>query len=162
LNITDSVIYTYLLKEGEYTTPIPTFRYLYRKFFTEHFGHSYYGIDNDFKGIVDTLFDPEKKQILMSYVRTTPFREPIRVEFFNIYNKDYKKLIGATYFLSLFYQSYGIPIVLYYVDKIARTPKRLVETVIRAEVMDVLLGKGFQFQDILKIFGDLKRNFFKR
>jgi len=162
LNITDAVVLTYLLDEGEFTTPLQTYRYFTRKFYEENLGHTEYGIDNDYEGILEFFFNPQEKGILFSYLRTTPLREPIRVEFFDIYGVDYKYLLGATYLLSLFYYSYGLPIILYYVDKIARTHKRLFDSIIEHVVYLTLRDEEFTIEDVLRLSGHFSRKFWER
>ena len=163
--ISDSVLFTNILNEAEYTSPIPTFRYMIRKFFQENWGHTEYGIDNDFEIFLNELFPYPDYKILVSYLRTTPFREPIRIEFFDAYNSEdisYKDIIGVTYFLSLFYHQYGLPVILKYVDALARTPKTLVERIVKSEVERILKEGDFDTESILRIFNELSRNFFRR
>jgi len=162
LNITDSVVLTYLLDEGEFTTPLQTYRYFTRKFYENNLGHTEYGIDNDYEGILEFFLNPQEKRVLFSYLRTTPLREPIRVEFFDIYGEDYKYLLGATYLLSLFYYSYGLPIILYYTDKIARTHKKLFDSIIEHVVYSTLRDEEFTIEDVLRLSGHFSRKFWER
>jgi len=160
LNITDSVVTTNLLNEGEYTTPIQTYRYVTREIFQNKLGHGEYGIDNDYESILQYYFNPEEKRILFSYLRTTPLREPIRIEFFDIYT-DYTPIVGATYLLSLFYPNYGLPIILYYTDKVARTHTSYLRRILEYVLVDILSGE-FRTEDMLRIFKALSRNFWER
>ncbi|WP_456326463.1 hypothetical protein [Palaeococcus sp. (in: euryarchaeotes)] len=160
LNITDSVITTNLLNEGEYTIPIQTYRYVTREIFQDKLGHGEYGIYNDYRSILQYYFDPEEKRILFSYLRTTPLREPIRIEFFDIY-PNYTPIVGATYLLSLFYPNYGLPIILYYTDKVARTHTNYLRQILEYVLVDILSGE-FRTEDMLRIFKALSRNFWER
>lgn len=162
LSITDSVVTTYLLDEGDFTTPIQTFRYLNREFFVNHLGHSEYGMSNDYKSIVNYYLNPEEKGILFSFLRTTPIREPIRVEFFDIYENNYDEILGATFLLSLFYPNFGLPIILYYVDKIARTHKEYPKIILELVLLDTLMEGKFKAEDVLRISKKLSRNFWRR
>lgn len=162
LNITDSVVTTYLLNEGEYTTPIKTYRYMTRSHYEEIWGHTYYGIDDDYKSILEYYFNPEEKSVVFSYLRTTPLREPIRVEFFDIYGEDYHYVLGITYLMSLLYPNYGLPIILYYADKIARTHKNFLQNIVNYVICEILKSGGFSVEDILRINKNLSRNFLRR
>ncbi len=163
--ISDNILFTNILNEAEYTEPIPTFRYMTRKFFQDNWGHTEYGIDNDFEIFLNELFPYPDYKILVSYLRTTPFREPIRIEFFDACDSgdiSYRDIIGVTYFLSLFYHQYGLPVILKYVDALARTPKTLVERIVKSEVERILREGDFDTESILRIFNKLSRNFFRR
>lgn len=162
MNITDSVVTSCLLDEGEYTTPIRTCRYLTRDFFDENWGHMDYGIKNVYKSIINYYFNPKEKRVLSSFLRTTPIREPIRVEFFDIYGDDYHNLLGATFLLSLFYPYYGLPIILKYVDQIARTHKEYPQKILEYVIMDALMAGDFNIEDVLIISKKLSRNFWSR
>ncbi len=172
LNVPDYLIFTLVLNEAEYTSPIPTYRYLTRQFFEDNFGHGYYGIRNIYQPIIDFYFPITKKRILVSYLRTTPLREPIRLEFFDIYHNPespkYTEWIGATYLLGLLYESYGLPIVLYYADKVARTHKSMIESLVQSSLLEILIeslrnepniNPYFVFSLVTKLG---VRNFFKR
>jgi hypothetical protein len=100
----------------------------------------------------------------MSYVRTTPLREPIRVEFFDLpHLQPPEQVIGPTFLLSLPYQEYGIPMILYYADKLARTPTQLVRAIIEREYYDLVLQNRFSDPvDIMRVLGRLTRNYFQR
>jgi hypothetical protein len=100
----------------------------------------------------------------MSYLRTTPLREPIRVEYFDLPNvASHRKLIGSIYLLSLPYQEYGLPVLLYYADKLARTPVKLIRTIIEREYMDLVLQNRFSDPvSILRVLGRLTRGYFQR
>jgi len=165
LGISDTIIFTNLLSEAQYLFPIPIFRYQTRKFFKDKFGYSEYGIDNAYKPFIDKFFPYPDYKVLATYLRTTPYREPIRVEFFDAYSdNDKEAIIGLTYYLSLFYHQYGLPIILKYVDKLARTPKTLVERIVRFEVENALLNQNFSFEpeQLLRLFKNLSRDFFRR
>lgn len=66
----------------------------------------------------------------MSYVRTSELKAPIRVEFLESVNKDdWHQVLASVYVFSRPYGSYGLPIFLYYADKMARTPKKIIASV---------------------------------
>lgn len=162
LNVGDSVVTTYLLNESEYTAPIQTFRYLTKEFFQENLNNSKHGISNKYESIINYYFNPKDKRVLFSYIRTTPLREPIRVEFFDIYGEDYHNLLGATYILSLLYPNYGLPIILYYVDLVARTHQNYPKMILDNMILDILLNGNFSIEDILVVTKTLSRNYWDR
>jgi hypothetical protein len=104
-----------------------------------------------FQPILDVLFPNTPPfvghpgyRVLMTYLRTTPLREPVRVEYFDLRGvATHRKLIGSIYPLSLPYQEYGIPVILYYADKLARTPVSIIRTIIEREYMDLVLENRF-------------------
>ena len=100
----------------------------------------------------------------MTYLRTTPLREPVRVEYFDLPSvATHRKLIGSIYLLSLPYQEYGIPVILYYADKLARTPVNIIRTIIEREYMDLVLENRFSDPvPILRVLGRLTRGYFQR
>jgi hypothetical protein len=100
---------------------------------------------------------------MMSYIRTTPLREPIRLEYFDLPNTPVEKIAGPIYLLSLPYQEYGIPIILYYADKLARTPTQLVRAIIEREYLELVLQNRFSDPvSIMRILGRLSRGYFQR
>ncbi len=170
LRLSDSNIFSYVLDEGQYTAPVQVYRYRTRNTFLTVLGDSWLGIRNEFETILDALF-PENSQsdvhsgyrVLMTYVRTTPLREPIRVEYFDLPHLTHQRVIGPLYLLSLPYQEYGIPVVLYYADKLARTPTRLVRAIIEREYLDLVLQNRFSDPvSIMRILGRLTRGYFQR
>lgn len=170
LRFSDSNIFSYVLSEGQYTSPVQIYRYRTRNTFDRVLGDNWLGIDNDFENILDALFPANIQlaghpgyRILMSYVRTTPLREPIRVEYFDLPHLSPRGVIGPLYLLSLPYQEYGIPVVLYYADKLARTPTKLVRTIIEREYLEIVLQNRFSDPiSIMRILGRLTRGYFQR
>ncbi len=170
LNLSDSNIFSYILAEGQYTAPVQIYRYRTRNTFVEVLSDPAWGIDNEFEPILSAFF-PSMAQgshpgyrVLMSYVRTTPLREPIRVEYFDLpHLRPPEQVIGPTYLLSLPYQEYGIPMILYYADKLARTPTQLVRAIIEREYYDLVLQNRFSDPvAIMRVLGRLTRNYFQR
>ncbi len=100
----------------------------------------------------------------MSYLRTTPLREPVRVEYFHLpHLDDHKRVLGPLYLLSLPYQEYGMPVILYYADKLARTPTKLVQTIIEREYLELVLENRFSDPvSIQRILGRFTRGYFQR
>ncbi len=170
LNLSDSNIFSYLLVEGQYTAPVQIYRYRTRNTFIGVLNDSGWGIDNDFEPMLDALFPSTSSashpgyRVLMSYVRTTPLREPIRVEYFDLpHLLPPEQVIGPTYLLSLPYQEYGIPMILYYADKLARTPTQLIRAIIEREYYDLVLQNRFSDPvAIMRVLGRLTRNYFQR
>lgn len=170
LRLSDSNIFSYVLAEGQYTAPVQMYRYRTQNVFLRALGDSWLGIRNEFETILGALF-PEYihagshpgYRALMSYVRTTPLREPIRVEYFDLPHLTHRRVIGPIYLLSLPYQEYGMPVILYYADKLARTPTRLVRTIIEREYLELVLQNRFSDPvSIMRVLGRLTRGYFQR
>src|SRR6266496_4940003 len=170
LNLSDSTIFTYMLAEGQYTAPVQIYRYRTRNTFVDVLNDPAWGIDNDFEPMLNAIFPSAQSgshpgyRVLMSYVRTTPLREPIRVEYFDLpHLQPPEQVIGPSYLLSLPYQEYGIPMILYYADKLARTPTQLVRAIIEREYYDLVLQNRFSDPvAIMRVLGRLTRNYFQR
>src|SRR5579885_926060 len=170
LNLTDSNLLSYILAEGQYTAPIQVYRYRPQDVFFDVLRYRA-GVDNKFRPILEKLFPGQSTgthpgyRVLMSYLRTTPLREPVRVEYFDFAHLTAQQatpVIGPIYLLSLPYQEYGLPIILYYTDKLARTPSQLIKTLIEREYFDLIL-KG-RFSDpvsIMRVLGRLNRGYFQ-
>ena len=163
--LADATLFTFALDEGQYTAPVQIYRYTTRDTYIHVLNDNSLGIRNKLGYILNKLFPIGHYKVLMSYLRTTPFREPVRVEFFQIGegNDYYEEVIGAIYLLSLSYQQYGLPIILYYADKLAHTPNKLIEILIERSYLDILQRK--QIDDpvqIMQLLGKLSRNYFER
>lgn len=170
LRLSDSTLFTYSLNEGQYTNPVQIYRYRTRNTFQATTANPGWGIRNEFEPILSALFPDNTDnsqhpgyRVVMSYLRTTPLREPIRVEFFDLQHLPHAELLGSTFLLSIPYQEYGIPVILYYADKLARTPSRLIRTIIEREYMDLVLENRFSDPvSIMQALGRLTRNYFQR
>jgi len=171
LNLSDSSIFSYLLAEGQYTAPVQIYRYRSRNTFTQVLNDSSWGIDTRLDPILDAIFPSGPfggshpgYRVLMSYVRTTPLREPIRVEYFDLpHLRPAERVIGPVYLMSLPYQDYGLPVILYYTDKLARTPTQLVRAIVEREYLDLVLQRRFSDPvSIMRVLGHLTRDYFKR
>ncbi len=173
LRLSDSNIFSYVFAEGQYTSPVQVYRYRTRNTFDKVLGYTWLGIRNELENILETLFPSESIQspfashpgyrVLMSYMRTTPLREPIRLEYFDLPKFESPTITGPIYLLSLPYQEYGIPIILYYADKLARTPTRLIRAIIEREYMELILENRFHDPiSIMQILGRLSRGYFQR
>ncbi|HZS09267.1 MAG TPA: DNA double-strand break repair nuclease NurA [Blastocatellia bacterium] len=169
LSLTDSNIFSFTLGEGQYTSPVEIYRYRPKRL-VQNLLRQDLGIDKEFEPMLETLFPfssgpsrPEYK-VLMSYVRTSPLREPVRFEFFDMpHITDSAEILGPAYLLSVPYQEYGIPIILYYADKLAHTPMQLVRTIIEREYLDLVLQNKFTDPvSIMQILGKLSRGYFQR
>jgi hypothetical protein len=167
--LTDANLLSYVLAEGQYTSPVQTYRYRTRQAFVNALADPSQGTDDRLGAILDTLF-PEEAQgghpgyrIVTSYVRTSALREPIRVELFDLPEvAPAEGVIGALFLLSLPYQEYGLPVILYYADKLARTPTRLVRTIVEREYLEVLQNRFDSPVEIMRVLGRLSRGYFQR
>lgn len=75
--------------------------------------------------------------MLMSFVRTSALKTPIRVEFLEQGKKEnWEEVLTSTYIASLPYGSYGLPIFLYYADKMARMPKEIISIVTESYLVE--------------------------
>lgn len=174
LRLSDSNLFSYVLAEGQYTAPVQIYRYQTRNTFIRVLNDSGLGIRNEYQGILDKLFSPESQRIgdeyhpgyriLMSYVRTSPLREPVRLEYFDLpHLNPPETIVGPIYLLSLPYQEYGMPIILYYADKLARTPTKLVRAIIEREYLELVLQNRFSDPvSIMRVLGRLTRNYLQR
>ncbi len=161
IQLRDIILFTQLLNEGDYTSPMHVIRYLPRRIYDNTWGIRELGIDNDFNIFIEHFFPYPEYKVIASYLRTTPHREPIRIEFFDVYT-DYSELVGLIYYLSLFYPNYGIPIILKYADMVARTPKKLIDIVVSREIKKLLSGSNPDIDIIMRIMNQFSRNFFRR
>ena len=140
----DEMIKSFSLRFGEhssaseFTLPVPIRRYFptekNEEIFNVTFGStSYYHIpaqERVLNDIIQTLFPFKHYRMLMSYVRTSELKAPIRVEFLEPVNEDdWHQVLASIYVFSRPYSSYGLPIFLYYADKMARTPKKIIASV---------------------------------
>lgn len=175
LRLSDSNIFSYVLAEGQYTAPVQVYRYRTRNTFEKVLGYVWLGIRNELSSVLDHTLFPSQPfsgrsgdshpgyRIMMSYIRTTPLREPIRLEYFDLPDTTIEDVAGPIYLLSLPYQEYGIPIILYYADKLARTPTRLVRAIIEREYLELVLQNRFSDPvSIMRILGRLSRGYFQR
>ena len=171
LRFTDATLFSYILDEAQYTSPVQIYRYRTEATFDEVLADNSLGVRHEFSNILEALFPSEQKdpkhtgyRIMMSYVRTTPLREPIRLEYFDLpKHNPAQNIVGPIYLMSLPYQEYGLPIILYYADKMAHTPKKLVRTIIEREYTELVLQNRFSDPvSIMRILGKLSRNYFER
>ena len=131
--------------ESEFTLPVPIRRYFTcsrnEDVFGFRFGSSFISEDPSretlINQIVDTLYPFEDYRMLMSFVRTSALKTPIRVEFLEQGNKEnWEEVLTSTYIASLPYGSYGLPIFLYYADKMARMPKQVISMVTESYLVE--------------------------
>lgn len=170
LRLSDSNLFSYVLSEGQFTAPVQIYRYRTRNTHDAAFANNSMGVLNDFENILNAIFPATETpshpgyRVFMSYVRTTPLREPVRVEYFDLpHFRTPSRIIGPLYLLSLPYQEYGLPIILYYADKVARTPTNLVKTIIEREYLELVLRNNFSDPvSIMTILGRLSRGYFQR
>ena len=130
--------------ESEFTNPVPI-----RRYFTSHNNNSIFKVQfGSLSGlgdareplisdIINKLFPFDKYRMLMSFIRTSELRSPIRVEFLGRGNSEtWNEVLASIYVASLPYSSYGLPIFLYYADKMARMPKKITSTVTESYLLD--------------------------
>ncbi|GCE50550.1 NurA domain-containing protein [Thermosporothrix hazakensis] len=176
LHLVDANIFSYVLTEGQFTAPVQIYRYQTKNTFGKALGYDSLGILNDFEVILDTLFPSRPYQLpkvaeehpgyvaLMSYLRTTPLREPVRVEYFHLpHLADPRKVLGPLYLLSIPYQEYGMPIILYYVDKLARTPTQIARTIIERAYLEMIFENHLSDPvSVQTVLGHFARGYLQR
>lgn len=130
--------------ESEFTNPVPIRRYFTSRsnngIFKVQFGSlSALGDAREplISDIINKLFPFDKYRMLMSFVRTSELKAPIRVEFLGRGTAEtWSDVLASVYVASLPYSSYGLPIFLYYADKMARMPKKITSTVTESYLLD--------------------------
>ena len=147
----DEMIQSFSLKfdgehsiESEFTNPVPIRRYFTSRsndrIFKVQFGSlSSSGDAREplVTDIINRLFPFDNYRMLMSFVRTSELRAPIRVEFLERGNAEtWHDVLASIYVASLPYSSYGLPIFLYYADKMARMPKKIISTVTESYLVE--------------------------
>ena len=148
----DEMIHAFSLKydneksiESEFTQPVPIRRYFTggknQDIFGFRFGSAFISEDPSreilINQIIDTLYPFEDYRMLMSFVRTSALKAPIRVEFLEHGGKDnWKEVLASIYISSLPYGSYGLPIFLYYADKMVRMPKEIISVVTESYLVE--------------------------
>lgn len=175
LNLTDSNLFTHALEEGQYTNPLPIRRYRPHSENERDLGRARWGLDdgdNAHANILRELFpSPDDSEpvadgeyrVMMSYLRSTPLREPVRVEYLDLPHLESPgDVIGPTYLMSIPYQEFGLPLILYYADKLAHTPKQLVRTVVEREYLELTLQDRDDPVSVMRLLGRLTRNYFQR
>ena len=182
----DEMIQSFSLKfdddqliKSEFTYPVPIRRYIpgdkNENIFGFKFGSTFIfeppGRETLINQIIDGLYPFSDYRMLMSFVRTSDFRAPIRVEFLEQGNEEkWKELLAATYIASLPYTSYGLPVFLYYADKMARMPKEIISTVTESYLFEQAtralnqLGlSGISLKDVLlAVTQKFRRDFYER
>lgn len=182
----DETIHAFSLKfddqqsiESEFTHPVPIRRYFTcgrnDGIFGFRFGSSSpYDIpaqENLTANIIDALYPFEDYRVLMSFVRTSALKAPIRVEFLDQGNKEtWEEVLASIYISSLPYSSYGLPIFLYYADKMARMPKQIISVVTESylveQAMRTLHEQGLgdvKLRDVFLNFTQkFRRDFYER
>jgi len=122
------------------------------------------------KILLKKILPPSSYRFLMSYVRTTEMKFPLRIEFPSYLEDRIEEVIGSVYLLSIPYRNYGIPIVLKYVDELVRIPTKTIQTLskglITERMFSILRNKEMDtiplHQIIHNLLGFLKRDFYSR
>ena len=101
----------------------------------------------------------------MSFVRTSGLKAPIRVEFLGRGDAEtWNDVLASIYVASLPYSSYGLPIFLYYADKMARMPKKITSTVTESYLLEqanrAFRERGLDGRNLREVFfyGDREIN----
>ena len=104
-------------------------------------------------------------KFLMTYIRTSELKAPLRIEFPNYEEEKIKNLIASIYLFSYPYQHYGIPIMLKYVDDLVRVPSKTFKTIskgfVSEKLINTLLPKDIPIEEIKPIINSIL-NVFKR
>lgn len=148
----DEMIHSFSLKfdneqsvESEFTQPVPVRRYFPCRKNQSIFGFKFGSTSMYERGsqenligrIIDNFFPFDSYRMLMSFVRTSALKAPIRVEFLEQGDgENWKKVLASIYISSLPYGSYGLPIFLYYADKVARMPKEIISKVTESYLLE--------------------------
>ena len=156
----DEMIHAFSLKfdnkqqvKSEFTAPLPIRRYFTcdrnEDIFEFRFGSSFTSEtparEALIANIVDTLYPFKDYRMLMSFVRTSELKAPIRVEFLERGDvKNWHEVLASIYVTSLPYSSYGLPIFLYYADKMARMPKEVISTVTESYLIEQATRASYQ------------------
>lgn len=165
--------------ESEFTRPVPIRRYFTGEkneaIFGFRFGSS--SIYEDparetlIKQIIEALYPFEDYRMLMSFVRTSELKAPIRVEFLEQDNEEnWKEVLASIYVASLPYGNYGLPVFLYYADKMARMPKEVISIVTESYLFDQATRALYQLglsdsslrQILLAVTQKFRRDFYDR
>ena len=165
--------------ESEFTRPVPIRRYFTGQRNEENFGFRFgssFISENPAREtlitqIIDSLYPFEDYRMLMSFVRTSELKAPIRVEFLEQGNEEnWKEVLASIYAASLPYGSYGLPIFLYYADKMARMPKEVISIVTESYLFDQATRALYQLglsnsslrQMLLAVTHTFRRDFYDR
>ncbi len=145
-----SVKYDAAQQHIHYTNPVPIRRYFssqanedaldLNEKFSRRISSTSQGAQNGALNNIlkQTLKFPDYK-VLMSYVRTSELKAPIRVEFFETGN--WQNIVPFVYAVSQPYSSFGLPVFLYFADKIARVPNSVISTV----TTELLMKKAIEY-----------------
>lgn len=135
------------------------------------FGSADSGVQHEFlEGIVlKNIFD--NYTILMSYVRTSELKAPLRIEFPDYKQEEkIKDIISSIYLFSYPYQNYGIPIMLKYADDLVRVPSETFKTISKSfvseKLINTLLSRELSIGEIKPMINSIlnlyKRDFLSR
>lgn len=165
--------------KSEFTKPVPI-----RRYFTGEKNKDVFGVrfgssrvsenpaqERLIAQIVDALYPFDNYRMLMSFVRTSELKAPIRVEFLEQGSvKNWNEVLASIYIASLPYSSYGLPIFLYYADKMARMPKEIISSVTESYLYDQATRALHQLglsdtslkQVLLVVTQKFRRDFYER
>lgn len=119
--------------------------------------------------VLKNIFD--NYTILMSYVRTSELKAPLRIEFPYYEQKEkIEDIISSIYLFSYPYQNYGIPIMLKYADDLVRVPSKTFKTIskgfVSEKLINTLLSKELSISEIKPMINSIlnlyKRDFLSR
>lgn len=165
--------------KSEFTKPVPIRRYFTcgqnEGIFGFRFGSSFVSEEPArerlIAQLINALYPFDDYRMLMSFVRTSEIKAPIRVEFLEQGSADnWNEVLSSIYIASLPYSSYGLPIFLYYADKMARMPKEVISSVTESYLYDQTalalrqldLGDTNSKQVLLAVTQKFRRDFYER
>ena len=165
--------------KSEFTQPVPIRRYFPSRrnedIFKIRFGctgvYESRAQENVINQILDALYPFKNYRMLMSFVRTSELKAPIRVEFLEQGDRDdWREILASIYVASLPYSSYGLPIFLYYADKMVRTPKKIISNVTESYMFEQATRALHQLelsdtslrQFLLVVTQKFRRDFYER
>jgi len=80
------------------------------------------------KILLREILNQNEYTFLMTYVRTTEVKFPLRIEFPSHLKNRTEEIVGSVYLFSAPYRHYGIPIMLKYVDELVRISTGTIQT----------------------------------
>ncbi|WP_457641691.1 DNA double-strand break repair nuclease NurA [Persephonella sp.] len=109
-------------------------------------------------------------KFMMTYIRTSELKAPLRIEFPNYREEKIKDIIASIYLFSYPYQYYGIPIMLKYVDDLVRVPSKTFKTIskgfVSEKLINTLISEDISVSEIKPMINSIlelfKRDFLSR
>lgn len=123
------------------------------------------------KILLREILNHREYKFLMTYVRTTEVKFPLRIEFPSHLESKTEEIVGSIYLFSAPYRHYGIPIMLKYVDELVRISTGTIQTLagwlIKERMIAELMNKELKDKMTIKqvineLLGIIKRDFYSR